>query len=467
MKLKILKKLFFTTSAVFFVTLTLVFLLLSLAVNDVQARNSRKLLNNVCEETISTLSEYEQTQAFSTISALSRVNNTQIFIIDDKGRVTFCNCDDFSDNLYCVHTSTIISKKFISSVNSQGVFELSSIDGLLDKMSYVYAQKSTSETPFYVLTASSVMSASEILKLLLGLYVAAAILPLLFMFVVEYGIVYRLFRPLKYMSEAAKSIAKGDFSKRVPVMSNDEIGELSVLFNRMTDSLSRTERTGKSFVANISHELRTPMTTISGFIDGILDGTIDENRREHYLKIVSDEVKRMARLVQSMLSLTRLEFDENPLNLSEFRFSDIVTNVVVSMEQKISDKNIDIVGIDTLSQTMLYGDLDLLHQVVYNLVDNAVKFTHYGGKIEFQLHRIEENLEFKIKNSGDGIPQPDLPHILEKFYKIDKSRSAHKESLGLGLYICKTIIELHSGLITVKSDSESYTEFKIRLPIKK
>ena len=447
MKLKILKKLFFTTSAVFFVTLTLVFLLLSLAVNDVQARNSRKLLNNVCEETISTLSEYEQTQAFSTISALSRVNNTQIFIIDDKGRVTFCNCDDFSDNLYCVHTSTIISKKFISSVNSQGVFELSSIDGLLDKMSYVYAQKSTSETPFYVLTASSVMSASEILKLLLGLYVAAAILPLLFMFVVEYGIVYRLFRPLKYMSEAAKSIAKGDFSKRVPVMSNDEIGELSVLFNRMTDSLSRTERTGKSFVANISHELRTPMTTISGFIDGILDGTIDENRREYYLKIVSDEVKRMARLVQSMLSLTRLEFDENP--------------------QKISDKNIDIVGIDTLSQTMLYGDLDLLHQVVYNLVDNAVKFTHYGGKIEFQLHRIEENLEFKIKNSGDGIPQPDLPHILEKFYKIDKSRSAHKESLGLGLYICKTIIELHSGLITVKSDSESYTEFKIRLPIKK
>ena len=467
MKLKILKKLFFTTAAVFFVTLTLVFLLLSLAVNDVQAQNNKKQLSNICFETINTLTNSEHTQAFSTIFALSKVNDTQVFAVDDKGRVTFCSCDDFSNNLNCVHTSTIISKKFLSSVNSRGVFELSIVDGLLDKMSYIYAQKSTSETPFYVLTASTIMSASEILKLLFGLYVASAILPLLFMFVVEYGIVYRLFRPLKYMSEAAKSIAKGDFSKRVPVMSNDEIGELSVLFNRMTDSLSRTERTGKSFVANISHELKTPMTTISGFIDGILDGTIDESRQEHYLKIVSDEVKRMSRLVQSMLSLTRLEFDENPLNPSEFRFSDMVTNVVMSMEQKISDKNIDIIGLDTLTQTMLDADIDLLHQVVYNLVDNAVKFTHCGGKIEFQLHRIEDNIEFKIRNSGDGIPQSDLPHVFEKFYKIDKSRSTHKESLGLGLYICKTIIELNSGLITVESDSESYTEFKIILPIKK
>jgi signal transduction histidine kinase len=167
-----------------------------------------------------------------------------------------------------------------------------------------------------------------------------------------------------------------------------------------------------------------------------------------------------------MLSLSRLESDEKPLKLTDVRLADTVVNVVVSMEQKISGKEINITGLEELSQTVISGDSDLLHQVIYNLTDNAVKFTPYGGCINFNLHRIQDSVEFKIRNTGDGIPGKDIPFIFERFYKIDKSRSTHKDSLGLGLYICKTVAELHNGIIKVESDSKTYTEFTVTLPIK-
>jgi signal transduction histidine kinase len=145
--------------------------------------------------------------------------------------------------------------------------------------------------------------------------------------------------------------------------------------------------------------------------------------------------------------------------------SQTLISVVISMEQKISQKNINIVGLDELSETEIVGDKDLIHQVVYNLVDNALKFTPESGVIEFHLHRIENSLELKVRNSGEGIPAKDLPHIFERFYKIDKSRSDNKDSLGLGLFICKTIVDLHFGTISADSVEGEYTEFSVRLPI--
>lgn len=467
MRLKIFKKLFFTTSAVLLVTLTFVFVLLSLAVSDAVAKDKYEILDRVCDTVSSQVSETESilSDAQEVMVSLSEVNQIDLFIADSFGKIIACGCDEFSQNGNCLHTNSIIKKDFLKEITADGTMKLSSIGGMYEKLNYVVAKKMSTTTELYTIAVSKVMSANELIKTMLGMYAVSALLPLMFMFVAEYSLVYRFTRPLRYMSIAAKSIAQGDFSKRVPVMSNDEIGELSALFNRMTESLSKSEKTGKSFIANISHELKTPMTTISGFIDGIIDGTIDESQHQYYLQIVSDEVKRLARLVQSMLSLTNLESENFSLKQTEFRPADTIVNVVVSMEQGISSKNINIVGLDELSQTVVTGDIDLIYQIFYNLTDNAVKYTPFGGDIKFDLHRIDNMLEFKIKNSGEGVPQKDLPHIFERFYKIDKSRSANKDSLGLGLYICKTIAELHKGSIKVESDSETYTEFTVALPI--
>ncbi len=468
MKLRIFKKLFITTACLLFVTLTLVFVLMSVFVNDELAKSKYDILNECCAVVSDSLTSDFGKETYNLIETVSEVNNLDIYVSDRNGRIHLCSCEVFSKNKNCIHSNTILSQKFLNSISSEGNLELSSIDGMYDKMCYTSSKKISfsGNDSFYVISVSKALTSTDLIKRILGMYAISAIIPIIFMFIAEYGFMYRITRPLKYMSVSAKAIAKGDFSKRVPVMSNDEIGELSILFNHMSDSLSRTETTSKSFVANISHELKTPMTTISGFIDGIVDGTIEEDKRDYYLNIVSDEIKRMSRLVRSMLSLVKLESGEDPLNKTEIRLSESIVSIVISMEQKITAKNIDITGLDELTQTEVFGDADLLYQVVYNLIDNAVKFTHENGSIIFSLRRINDTVEFRICNSGSGIPNEDLPHIFEKFYKSDKSRSHQKDSLGLGLYISKTIIELHGGKITAGNIDGGYIEFTVQLPIK-
>ena len=470
MRLKIFQKLFFTTACVLFVTLTLVFVLLSVAVNDETAKGKYQIVSESCDIISDNLLKdggVVDSTSLSVMNSVSKVNALDIFVIDQSGQIVACGCDNFFLTGNCDHAEFVLSTDYLSQIVTDGNMELSSVGGIYDGMHYTYAKsiRVPLGVDYYIISTSSVMSAIEIIKIMFSMYAAAAIIPLIFMFIAEYGIVYRITRPLKYMSLAAKSIANGDFSKRIPVMSNDEIGELSVLFNRMTDSLARSERTSRNFVANVSHELKTPMTTISGFIDGIIDGTIDSSKQTYYLGIVSDEVKRLSRLVQSMLNLSRLESSENILKQSSFRLSETILNVVISMEQKINDAEIEITGLEKLTESVICGDKDLLHQVVYNLTDNAVKFTPAGGVIDFSLLRVKDNLEFVIRNSGDGIPEKDIPHIFEKFYKSDKSRSNHKNSLGLGLYICKTVAELHNGSIKVESVEGEYTQFTLSLPL--
>ena len=284
------------------------------------------------------------------------------------------------------------------------------------------------------------------------------------MFYVIYIMTNSMSKPLRLMSQASKAMARGDFSKRIPVTSDDEIGELAISFNMMTNSLARSEGMRKNFVANVSHELKTPMTTIGGFIDGILDGTIEEDKQKYYLEIVSDEVKRLSRLVQSMLSMSKLESGEFVLKPELFDFRELICSVVISQERRIESQNINISGLDEIESISLNADRDLIYQVIYNLVDNAVKFTGEGGNISFELANKNKKTVFVITNTGKGIPQSDLPHIFERFYKVDKSRSASKNSTGLGLYIVKTIVTAHGGSISVSSKEGEYTSFKVVLP---
>ena len=278
---------------------------------------------------------------------------------------------------------------------------------------------------------------------------------------------YNLVRPLKQMAQAAKQFGKGDFTIRVNETSNDEIGELAVAFNNMAESLSSSEITRKSFVANVSHELKTPMTTISGFIDGILDGTIPPDKHRYYLSIVSEEVKRLSRLVRSMLDLSRLDNGELKINYQSFDLSSMLVTILITFEQEIEKRNIEIRGLDSVSPKMVNGDKDLIHQVVYNLIENAVKFTNEGGFIAFRLTEDNDNVTFGITNSGIGIKKSEIPLVFDRFYKTDKSRSKDKKGLGLGLYLVRSIIRLHGGDIEAESEYGEFTTFRFYLPKKK
>ena len=315
-----------------------------------------------------------------------------------------------------------------------------------------------------VFAAMNAASLTEYQFAALQMFLIAAAAAFILAFVVVGLFSYRLVKPLRQMSAAAKSFGDGDFSIRVPVTSNDEIGQLATAFNNMADSLSGSESMNRSFVANVSHELKTPMTTIAGFIDGILDGTIPPERQSHYLHIVSDEVKRLSRLVRTMLNLSRIDNGELKLRPIDFDISETVLSTVLTFEKSIDEKKIDIRGLDTLQPMQVHGDEDLLHQIVYNLVENAVKFTNTEGYISFNVSDSIDRIVVTIENSGSGIQSDELPLVFEKFYKTDKSRSQDKNGMGLGLYLVRTIIKLHGGDISVSSVVNEYTRFSFYIP---
>ncbi len=298
----------------------------------------------------------------------------------------------------------------------------------------------------------------------LQIFALSAVLTLGLTFVVVWLFTYKMVKPLRDMSAASKAIGEGNFTVRVPVQSADEIGQLSMALNNMANSLSSVEGMRRSFIANVSHELKTPMTTIGGFIDGILDNTIPKEKQSYYLRIVSKEVKRLSRLVKSMLDLSKIDSGEMKLNPVKFDISATIFSTLLTFETAIEDKEIQILGLEDLRSQSVWGDQDLIHQVIYNLVENAVKFTNDKGYIRFSVADSFDKTFISIENSGQGIDSDDLPMIFDKFYKTDKSRSMDTKGMGLGLYLVKTILKLHCGDICVKSGKDEYCRFELYLP---
>ena len=216
-------------------------------------------------------------------------------------------------------------------------------------------------------------------KRMLQIFLVAALFSLVLSFLAVYYLSYRLTRPLRDMATATEHYSQGDFSYKVRVRGHDEVAQLSEAFNTMAMSLSALESSRRSFVANVSHELKTPMTSIGGFIDGMLDGTISEDKYDYYLRIVSDEVKRLSRLVTGMLNMSKLEAGEMQINLKQFDISADIFKTLLSFERKINDKDIEIVGLDKMESMIVSADEDMMMQVIYNLIDNAVKFTPQNG----------------------------------------------------------------------------------------
>ncbi|MDK2798670.1 MAG: hypothetical protein PWP27_275 [Clostridiales bacterium] len=295
------------------------------------------------------------------------------------------------------------------------------------------------------------------------LFMLSVSVALLAAFILIFFLSRKISNPLKMINKAAKTFANGQFENRVAVNSNDEIGELANTFNRMAESLQNLENMRRSFIANVSHELRTPMTTIQGFIAGIMDETIPKERQKQYLKIVLDEVRRLSRLVNDLLDLAKMEAGENQLNFREFDINELIRIGIIKFENRITQKNIHINAYFEDEQCFVIADMDGIQRVVTNLLDNAIKFSDDNGTIDIEVITKSNKVYVSIQDHGIGIDEQELKYIWDRFYKTDKSRSKDKTGTGLGLAIVKNIINQHGQEISVESKLEEYTRFTFTL----
>ena len=273
----------------------------------------------------------------------------------------------------------------------------------------------------------------------------------------------KLSRPLKQIKNAAAKISNGEFEKRLDIKSKDEIGELAKTFNQMAVALQNIEEMRRDFIANVSHELRTPMTSIRGFIEGILDGTIPPDRQNHYLTIVREETNRLNRLVNDLLDLAKMEAGELTLNIIPLEINELVRKCVIKLETLLLEKDLTVDADFEEEDMPVKADADAIDRVLYNLMHNAIKFTPSGGNIKIMTRIQKDRIEVTVKDNGIGIDENELDMIWDRFYKTDKSRSKEKTGTGLGLAIVKNIINEHEQDIWVESKSGEGTSFTFTL----
>lgn len=289
---------------------------------------------------------------------------------------------------------------------------------------------------------------------------STALLVLVAAMIAVYFISNRVISPLREMSVAAERFAKGKFDTRVRVRGDDEVARLAVAFNNMAESLENLEKMRSSFIANVSHDLRTPMTTIAGFIEEIRAGVIPPENRDHYLGVIETEVKRLSRLVASLLDLSRIQAGDRKFTMRSFDICEMGRQILISFEQQIEEKRLEIAFETDADRMNAYADYDAIYQIFYNICHNAVKFSREGGLLRLRINEIKEHkIQVAVYNEGNGISEEDLPFVFERFYKSDKSRGLDKSGLGLGLYISKTIMDAHGEQIRVESREGEYCEF--------
>ena len=299
------------------------------------------------------------------------------------------------------------------------------------------------------------------------IYLATAIVVLCFAFLSCTFAGFQQLKPLKEMADIVRRFGMGEYDLRIGDRGrHDELDELANAFDSMADSIAETESRRQELVSNLSHELKTPMTTISGFADGILDGTIPPDRQENALRVISSETRRMNRLVRRILDSSRIQDQYQSTNSCQLRFDIVETmaRVMISLEGRINSHGLDIDVQFPDTPTIVWGDPDSVTQVCYNLLDNAIKFSTRGTAIRLSIQTKGRKAYVSVRNMGETIPPEELDKIFDRFHKSDRSRSLDKEGVGLGLYIVKTILNSLKETITVTSEN-GVTEFTFTLTL--
>lgn len=435
--------------------------LLNLCVTNAQAAFDDSL-----QEKDGITTEERRSQLRENLRLISNTTSTIVILADENGRCIVC-----TEKNKCSHEGTFLPNETMNtlsgvdaSVQLGKIFE--DIYSDTSQLSVGRAARDAKGNIIgYVLAFSDATAITVFSNAILSIFMICAGTMITVSSVVSIIVTGRLTTPLRNISDAARRFSQGDFGARVNVEGDDEVAQLATTFNQMASFVEKNEKSRSSFVANIAHELRTPMTSIKGFVDGMLDGTIPPAMQERYLTVISDEVGRLARLTNSMLDISKLESGEFIMNVDNYNIWDTIAAIAFAFETRIEDSNITLKGFAP-SKVMVNADKDLIHQVVYNIFDNALKFTPKDGYIAFNVTEDKSvgKVTVKIRNSGDGISKEALPYIFERFYKEDSSRSVHTRGAGIGLYISKTLVQRSGGDIWAESEEGEYTEFIFTVP---
>ena len=402
------------------------------------------------------------------LSLASQVSEADAVIFDGEGRLILCSDSPFG----CEHQGWQINRDYLKKVFAQGIARDTGIfSGLYSNVRYVVSvpihDARTGSNIGMVMVSASMASTNAILDRMQDIFLFVSLLSVAVAMLVMSIFARRHARPLRQMAKTAMDFGHGHLDARVPTSESyaREVEELALSFNNMADSLQKSEYQRQEFVANVSYELKTPMTTIGGYVDGMLDGTIPPENHRYYMQVVSDETKRLSRLVRSMLDISRLQ-DQGGIpeeRKSRFDLGECAGQVLISFEKKINDKNLSVEAEFPNHPLYTRADQDAITQVIYNLVDNGVKFCPEGGTLGLRLREGGNKVYISIANDGEAIPAEELPLVFDRFHKLDKSRTRNRDGWGLGLYIVKTIVCSHGEDISVTS-REGRTEFTFTMP---
>ena len=404
--------------------------------------------------------DYDTRMVNMYLKSIGDNSDSVVFIFDTNGKIVAS-----SNNLVSKNVSGLKKEQYYDIVSGKTTKRIGNLGGTFNVPVISVGVPLTYNNAIIggVIFASQIPDMYVMRKEIISLFLIASLFAFFAAFILIYLTSRNVSRSIKDISDSAKALSRGDFSQRAKIRTSDEMGELAISFNHMADSIEKFDSARRDFIANASHELRTPITTISGFVEGILDGTITEQDYEKYLGIVLSESKRMARLVDDLLSVSKIEDAPFHIDYDVFDINEMIRISLISCEKKIDLKSLS-VEVDFFGETCLVrGKKDYIQRVITNLLDNAVKYSYECGTISFKTYEEKHKIYVSVENTGEGIPENDLKHLWDRFYKADKSRGTDKDGVGLGLYIVKTILNKHGQDIVCESVLGETTKFTFSL----
>lgn len=418
----------------------------------------KKQVSLIEKSTVAYLNQNSKTSYEDLKSVINMVNDTidmDVFIVDSLGYIYLVSDEAYADKKY---TKIEIREDRLNKIKNGESVSLSIANDGIKYDVYIepiFNNEYFSGSIILAGESSSHLSKERTYILIWSLIGLAIILSSLISYYFAKKI---LIKPLKEINDAARKLSKGEVEKRISIHSNDEIGELAESFNIMAESLEESDKTRRDFISNVSHELRSPITSIKGFITGILDGVIPKDKENYYLNIVNDEIGRLARLVNDLLDISAMESGKFNLNMINIDVNEVITLCILNLEGKINAKKMNVEVIFHDDHEYGVADRDRLIQVVTNIIENAIKYGYENGEIKIDTYSKGDKIYVSIFNTGPIIAREDINNIWDRFYKSDKSRT-NKVSLGLGLPIVRLILSQHGQDIWVNNVEDEGVKF--------